>query len=90
MIETMAQIGIVALGLHLVSTDSTIQQEELTFLFSEAKCEFFGIVRPNDRVTISAKKKYFRRLKLKVDATMTLENGREVCRGTLAGMGVTV
>lgn len=87
LIETMAQIGVVAFGLSLAVADPKIDPERLTFLFTEANCEFSGIVRPGDRVTVRARKEYFRRMKLKVSAEMTSEGG-EVCSGTIAGMGV--
>ena len=62
-------------------------QKTLTF-FTEAEVEFTGLVRPGDKVVIRAKQIYFRRLKLKVEAEITLNNGKVVCSGTIAGMGV--
>lgn len=88
LIETMAQIGVVAFGLFLAQNDSRLNPQTLTFLFTEANCEFSGIVRPGAQVTVTARKQYFRRLKLKVFAQMTIAGGEEVCTGTIAGMGV--
>lgn len=87
LIETMAQIGVVAFGLSLAMVDSRIDPKSLTFLFTEANCEFSGIVRPGDQVMVQAQKLYFRRMKLKVSAAMTCE-GKEVCSGSIAGMGI--
>lgn len=88
LIETMAQIGVVALGLFLVTKDPRLNPNNLIFLFTEADCEFEGIVRPGDRVFVHARKQYFRRMKLKVFAEMTLGGDRVVCSGTIAGMGI--
>ncbi|MFQ5638892.1 MAG: 3-hydroxyacyl-ACP dehydratase FabZ family protein [bacterium] len=89
LLETMAQTGVVAYGIYLASFQMSREeiQKILTF-FTEAEVEFSGIVRPGDRVLIYAKKIYFRRLKLKVEAEIVLENGDRVCSGTIAGMGV--
>ena len=89
LLETMAQTGVVAYGIYLASKQMTRDeiQKTLTF-FTEAEVEFTGLVRPGDRVVIRAKQIYFRRLKLKVEAEITLKNGDVVCSGTIAGMGV--
>ena len=89
LLETMAQTGVVAYGIYLASKQMTRDeiQKTLTF-FTEAEVEFTGLVRPGDKVVIRAKQIYFRRLKLKVEAEITLSNGKVVCSGTIAGMGV--
>lgn len=89
LLETMAQTGVVAYGIYLVSKEMTRTEiEKILTVFTEAEVEFSGLVRPGDRVIIRAKQKYFRRLKLKVEAEITLENGDVVCSGSIAGMGV--
>ena len=88
-IEAMAQTGVVAYGIYLASKQMTRDEIKRTLtVFTEADVEFTGLVRPGDRVVIRAKQIYFRRLKLKVEAEITLENGDVVCSGTIAGMGV--
>ena len=89
LLETMAQTAVVAYGIYLASKE--LEREEIKKIltvFTEAEVEFSGIVRPGDKVIIRAKKKYFRRLKLKAEAEITLENGDVVCSGSIAGMGV--
>ncbi len=86
LIETLAQTGVVALGLHLAS--DLPAATNLTTVFTEANVEFCGVVRPGDTVKVRAEKIYFRRMKLKVRAQMTLPDGAVVCAGELAGMGV--
>ena len=89
LLETMAQTGVVAYGLYLASKQMERDEiQKILTVFTEAEVEFNGLVRPGDRVVISAKQIYFRRLKLKVEAEITLENGDVVCSGTIAGMGV--
>jgi 3-hydroxyacyl-[acyl-carrier-protein] dehydratase len=89
LLETMAQTGVVAYGIYLASKQMGIEEiQKILTLFTEAEVEFSGMVRPGDRVIIRAKKKYFRRLKLKVEAEIMLEKGDVVCSGTIAGMGV--
>ncbi|MEE8312519.1 MAG: beta-hydroxyacyl-ACP dehydratase [Candidatus Binatia bacterium] len=87
LIEAMAQTGVVALGLHLAARAGA-DAHRLTTVFTESNVEFSGLVRPGDVVTTRARKVYFRRMKLKVAAEMTLANGSTVCSGELAGMGV--
>ena len=89
LLETMAQTGVVAYGLYLASKQMTRDEiQKILTVFTEAEVEFTGLVRPGDRVVIRAKQIYFRRLKLKVQADITLKNGDVVCSGTIAGMGV--
>jgi 3-hydroxyacyl-[acyl-carrier-protein] dehydratase len=89
LLEAMAQTGVVAFGIYLASQQLTLEQiRETLTVFTEAQVEFTGMVKPGDRVTIRAKKVYFRRLKLKAEVEMTLDDGTVVCSGTIAGIGV--
>jgi len=89
LLETMAQTGVVAFGIYLVSKQMPVEQiRETLTVFTDAEVEFSGMVRPGEKVIIKAKKRYFRRMKLRVDAEIALENGTVVCSGTISGMGV--
>jgi 3-hydroxyacyl-[acyl-carrier-protein] dehydratase len=89
LVESMAQAGVVALGIYLVSKAKSAQEtEKLVTVFTDAQVEFSGIVRPGDRVLISGRKLFFRRLKLRSEVEMRLEDGSVVCSGVLSGMGV--
>ncbi|MFP8879122.1 MAG: 3-hydroxyacyl-ACP dehydratase FabZ family protein [Myxococcota bacterium] len=88
LIESMAQVGIVALGLYLLTLESESDADKITTLFTDTSVDFNGIVRPGDRVTISARKTFFRRHKLRSEAEMKLEDGTVVCSGSVSGMGV--
>ena len=90
LIESMAQAGIVALGIYLVSAEGTAYDpEKMMTLFTDANVDFGGIVKPGDRVTIEAKKVFWRRRKLRSEVEMKLDDGTVVCSGTVSGMGVT-
>jgi 3-hydroxyacyl-[acyl-carrier-protein] dehydratase len=92
LIETMAQIGVVAFGMYLLACQKNIRPSQMKgplSLFSLAdNVEFNGIVAPGERVIVKGKKIYFRKGAIKVDLTMERENSEVVCLGKLAGMGV--
>ena len=92
LIETMAQIGVVAFGMYLLACQKNVRPSQLNSplsLFSLAdNIEFNGIVSPGERVIVKGRKIYLRNSAMKVDANMERENGEIVCVGKLAGMGV--
>jgi len=81
--ETMAQIGMVCLGIFLLGNDLG---ENTVIAFTSADMEFLKPVYPNEKVTVTSEKLFFRFGKLKCNAIMKNEAGQEVCRGVLAGM----
>ena len=87
LVESMAQIGVVALGLYLAARHNLGLTGDLITLFSEANVEFLGVVRPGDSVTVRAERIYFRHRKLKVRAEMHCQDAL-VCTADLAGIGV--
>ena len=89
LLESLAQVGVVALGIYIYALE--FGREEVTrrvALFTDANIDFSGIVKPGEQVTISADRMFFRRGKLRAEATMTLEDGTVVCSGTISGLGV--
>jgi 3-hydroxyacyl-[acyl-carrier-protein] dehydratase len=88
LIESLAQVGIVALGIYLVARESEADTTKMITLFTDMEVEFSGIVKPGDRVTITAEKVFFRRRKLRSKAEMKLDDGTVVCSGTVSGMGI--
>ncbi len=89
LLEAVAQVGVVALGIYLFALDHSKEELERTVtLFVDAEVEFSGVVAPGTEVTISAKKVFWRRNKLRSRATMTLPDGTLVCAATISGMGV--
>ena len=81
--ETMAQIGMVCLGIFLLNNDL---KQDTVIAFTSADMEFLKPVYPNEKVTVTSQKIFFRFGKIKCSAVMKNEAGQEVCRGTLAGM----
>ena len=92
LIETMAQIGVVAFGIYLFACQKNMRPDKLNLplsLFSLADAvEFKGMVKPGERVIVKGKKIYFRKGVLKVDIVMEREKGQVVCTGKIVGVGV--
>lgn len=88
--ETMAQIGMVCLGIYLLDKDLDKEFTKDTLIaFASADIQFIKPVYPNEKVTVISKKIFFRFGKLKCDVSMKNEAGQEVCKGTIAGMITT-
>lgn len=89
LLESMAQVSVVALGVYLFALELGLEEVERRIaLFTDAEVEFGGLVKPGDRVTIRAKKVFFRRMKIRSEAEMRLDDGTLVCSATISGMGV--
>jgi 3-hydroxyacyl-[acyl-carrier-protein] dehydratase len=89
LVEAMAQAGVVAQGIWLVTRDGGPEAaEKLVTVFTDADVEFTGLVPPGATVRIESRKEFFRRNKLRSRVRMTLADGTVVCSGTLSGMGV--
>lgn len=82
--ETMAQIGLVSLGIYLMSLDKTMKNS--LSVATSYNVEFFKPVFPNEKVTVLSKKIYFRFGKLKSKVEMFNQNNVKVCEGTIAGI----
>lgn len=89
LLEAVAQVGVVALGIYLLALEHSREElERWVTLFVEAEVEFSGVVPPGTEVTMSARKVFWRRNKLRSEATMVLADGTVVCEATISGMGV--
>ena len=84
--ETMAQIGVVCLGIYLLN--NTFNKNTIIALTS-TEIEFLKPVFPNEKVTVISEKIYFRFGKLKCKVIMKNSIGEEVCSGTIAGIITT-
>ena len=83
LIEVMAQIGLVCLGLFLLNDKLN---KEASIALTSSEIDFLKPVFPNEKVTVISQKIYFRFGKLKCKVAMFNNDGIEVCRGTIAGM----
>ena len=89
LIESMAQVGVVALGIYLVARQRGLEEvRRVLTVFTDVTAEFSGVVRPGETLTISARKVFFRRMKLRSEVEMRQGDGRLVATATVAGMGV--
>ena len=84
LIETMAQIGLVCLGIYLLKEET----KNLKFAFTSSEIEFIKPVFPNEKVVVISEKVYFRFGKLKCKVKMINAKKEEVCSGTISGMMV--
>jgi len=84
--ETMAQIGMVCLGIYLLGNDL---KKNTVIAFTSADIQFLKPVYPNEKVTVISQKTFFRFGKLKCDVVMKNEEGQDVCKGIVAGMITT-
>ncbi|MEM0939116.1 MAG: 3-hydroxyacyl-ACP dehydratase FabZ family protein [Bacteroidota bacterium] len=83
LIEIMAQIGLVSMGLFL--TDP-FEREKVRPAFSSANVDFLSSALPNDELIIESKKKYFRFGKLKCGVTCEKRDGTIIAKGELSGV----
>ena len=81
--ETMAQIGLVCLGIFLVGNDLT---EESQIGLTSTDIEFLKPVFPGEKATVISEKIYFRFNKLKCKVKMLNEQSEIVCEGIIAGI----
>ena len=81
--ETMAQIGVVCLGIYLLN--GSVNNNSVIAL-SSTEMEFLKPVFPGEKVIVRSQKIYFRFGKLKCAVTMLNEHGVEVCSGIISGI----
>ena len=85
--EIMAQIGLVVMGIYLVSGDAVAGGSDPVFpLLTSADVAFLRVVLPGQKLTVISKKIYFRFDKLKCQVEMQDATGEPVAKGVFAGM----
>jgi 3-hydroxyacyl-[acyl-carrier-protein] dehydratase len=88
-IEIMAQIGVVVLGLNLIVHGQTKEQlspnKKIFPLLTSSEVSFFKMVLPGEKVTVVSKKQYFRFNKLKCAVEMFNEKQELVAKGIFSG-----
>lgn len=83
MTETMAQIGLVGLGMYLTGAYKKDVMQQ--FVFTSSEVFFRKKVMPGETVFVESTKVYFRFKALKCKVEMKNELGEVVCHGTLSG-----
>ncbi len=83
--ETMAQIGLVCIGVLLIKNQQKSNADIQIAMTSNA-IDYYIPVWPSEKVTVKSSKEYFRFNKLKCKVEMYNEKNQLVCRGTISGM----
>lgn len=82
--ETMAQIGLVCLGIFLSGAPEDHSSSHV--MLTSTAIDFMKPVFPGETVTVTSEKVYFRFKKLHCNVQMKNAAGEVVCKGTLSGM----
>jgi len=84
--ETMAQIGLVCLGIYLMreKINETTLLPEMAMVSNSIN--YFLPVIPDEKVTVTSRKVYFRFGKLKCAVELRNSQKALVCKGTISGM----
>ncbi len=86
LIECMAQIGLVCLGIFISSEKETKDKPQIALVNSQV--DFLLPVYPGDTVKVISKKVYFRFGKLKCKVKMLNDSDELVCKGIISGMAI--
>lgn len=81
--ECCAQIGLVCLGIFLLGDNPSA---ETKIALSSSEMEYYLPVFPNEQVTVTSEKVYFRFHKLKCKVKMHNSEGKLICKGIISGM----
>ncbi|MEM1120872.1 MAG: 3-hydroxyacyl-ACP dehydratase FabZ family protein [Bacteroidota bacterium] len=84
--ETMAQIGLVCLGLFLMKDKIKEETTLPAMVMVSNETNYFLPVYPGEKVKVISKKVYFRFGKLKCQVEMRNAQNKLVCKGAIAGM----
>jgi 3-hydroxyacyl-[acyl-carrier-protein] dehydratase len=88
--EIMAQIGLVVLGIHLMLKEKDhegFEMHEDSFpLLTSTNVEFYKMVLPEEKVTVTSKKQYFRFGKLKCSIEMYNTRSELIAKGVFSGV----
>lgn len=86
--EIMAQIGLVVLGIFLITEGEAPAGTPAAPIFpllSSADVEFYKMALPGQKLTVTSKKVYFRFDKLKCQVEMQDAAGERVAKGVFSG-----
>lgn len=83
--ETMAQIGLVCLGIYIMKA-TILEGNSPQIVLTSSQIDFFLPVLPGEKVTVVSEKEVFRFNKLKCKVALYNEKEELVCRGKISGM----
>lgn len=86
LVECMAQIGLVCLGIHLAGRPAQNKPAAAPLVLTEAQVQYEQPVPPGETVRVTAQRVYWRLGKLKCKVALYRADGRRAVAGTLAGM----
>ncbi len=84
--ECCAQIGVVSLGIYLIGKGDESSIKNIQMGMSSSEMEFLLPVFPEEKVSVTSEKIYFRFGKLKCAVKMYNSQGELVCKGEISGM----
>ena len=84
LIETMAQIGVVCLGIFCLMQKE--MDDNLQIAMTSSEVHYHLPVYPGEKVTVESKKEYFRFGKLKCEVVMRNSEHKVVCKGFISGI----
>jgi 3-hydroxyacyl-[acyl-carrier-protein] dehydratase len=84
--EIMAQIGMVAFGIYLMTKEGETAFEKMHTLLTDTNIKFRKQVLPNTRVYVKATKEIFKHGRLKCILQMNDHNNELICSGNMGGM----
>jgi 3-hydroxyacyl-[acyl-carrier-protein] dehydratase len=85
--ETMAQIGVVCLGIY-INNQQKKYQDQLHIAMTSSEVEYLLPVYPSEKVQVTSEKIYYRFGKLKCKVIMKNIKGEIVCQGHISGMTI--
>ncbi|MFY0685731.1 MAG: hydroxymyristoyl-ACP dehydratase [Cyclobacteriaceae bacterium] len=86
LVETMAQIGLVSLGIYLSSSEFENKVDVIP-VFTSSNVDYLSPVLPEETVIVKSSKVYFRFGKLKCKVECWNEStGKVACKGEFSGM----
>ena len=85
--ETMAQIGLVCLGIFLAK--ESFKEGKISLAMTSNQLEFMKPVYPGEKIWVTSHKIFFRFNKLSCQVKMENSNGEIVSKGNIAGMLIT-
>lgn len=87
LVECMAQIGLVCLGIHLAGRPNSDRPEGAPpLVLTETNVIYEHTVPPGETVRVVAQRKYWRLGKLKCEVALHRSDGQRAVYGTLAGL----